>query len=121
MSEMSLTADHLVVIGRGRLIADAPMRDLLVRGAERVRLRAPDSARLTSVVLAAGGRIREHRDDALLVTDVTAERVGELAAANGLVLHELTTERASLEETYFELTDDSVDFHGDVVGSGGAR
>jgi ABC-2 type transport system ATP-binding protein len=121
MSEMSLTADHVIVIGRGRLIADSPMRDLLVRGASHVTVRSPDAARLAVLVVDAGGRADEQRDHVLIVSDLTAESVGELAARNAIVLHELTTEKASLEETFFELTNDSVDFHGDVVGTGGAR
>ncbi len=121
MSEMSLTADHVIVIGRGRLIADASMRDLLLRGASHVTVRSPDAARLATLVVGAGGRVEQERDHTLLVFDLTAEAVGELAASNAVVLHELTTEKASLEETFFELTNDSVDFHGDVVGTGGAR
>jgi ABC-2 type transport system ATP-binding protein len=121
MSEMSLTADHVIVIGRGRLIADASMRDLLLRGASHVTVRSPDAALLATLVVDAGGRIEQERDHTLLVFDLTAEAVGELAASNAVVLHELTTEHASLEETFFELTNDSVDFHGDAVGTGGAR
>jgi ABC-2 type transport system ATP-binding protein len=121
MSEMSLTADHLIVIGRGRLIADAPMRDLLVRGASRVSVRSPDAARFASVIVDAGGQVVEHDGEhSLSVTDLTAEQLGELAARHGIVLHELTTERASLEETFFELTNDSVDFHAEVATTGSA-
>jgi ABC-2 type transport system ATP-binding protein len=122
MSEMSLTADHVIVIGRGHLIADAPMRDLLVRGASTVSVRSPDAARLASLIVAAGGRVVEHDgEDALTVSEFTAEAVGELAARHGVVLHELLTERASLEETFFELTNDSVDFHGEVAATGSNR
>jgi ABC-2 type transport system ATP-binding protein len=122
MSEMSLTADHVIVIGRGHLIADAPMRDLLVRGASTVAVRSPDAARLASLIVAAGGQVVEHDgEDALTVSEFTAEAVGELAARHGVVLHELVTERASLEETFFELTNDSVDFHGEVAATGSNR
>jgi ABC-2 type transport system ATP-binding protein len=121
MSEMSLTADHVIVIGRGRLIADAPMRDLLVRGTARVTVRSPDASRLASLVVDAGGEVERTQDDGLIVTSLTAEAVGELAARNTVVLHELTTEKASLEETFFELTNDSVDFHGDAIRTGSAR
>jgi ABC-2 type transport system ATP-binding protein len=122
MSEMSLTADHVIVIGRGRLIADAPMRDLLVRGASRVTVRSPDSARLAALIIEAGGSVVEHDgENRLDVTDLTAEAIGELAARNAVVLHELVTERASLEETFFELTNDSVDFHGEIATTGSNR
>jgi ABC-2 type transport system ATP-binding protein len=117
MSEMSLTADHVIVIGRGRLIVDAPMRELLVRGAARVSVRSPDAARLAALLVDAGARVESERDGALTVTDLTAETVGELAARHGVVLHELATHAASLEETFFELTNDSVEFHGDVATS----
>ncbi len=115
MSEMSLTADHVIVIGQGRLIADAPMRDLLVRGAARVSVRSPDAARLAALIGEAGGHVESAPDGGLTVTDLGAETVGELAARHGVVLHELTTQRASLEETFFELTNDSVEFHGEVA------
>jgi ABC-2 type transport system ATP-binding protein len=115
---MALTADHVVVIGRGRLIADAPMRELLVRGTATVSVRSPDAPRFTAVLAAAGGRVDEERDGALTVTDLTAETIGELAARHGFVLHELATRAASLEDTFFELTNDSVDFHGDVATAG---
>jgi ABC-2 type transport system ATP-binding protein len=121
MSEMSVTADHVIVIGRGRLIADSSMRDLLVRGASHVTVRSPDADRLVALIVDAGGRIDERRDQVLIVSSLTAEAVGELAARNAIVLHELTTEKASLEETFFELTNDSVEFHGDVVKTGDTR
>jgi ABC-2 type transport system ATP-binding protein len=117
MSEMSLTADHVIVIGRGRLIADAPMRELLVRGAASVSVRSPDAARLATLLVDAGGQVEPGRDGALTVTELTAETIGEVAARNGVVLHELATHAASLEDTYFELTNDSVDYHGDVAAT----
>jgi ABC-2 type transport system ATP-binding protein len=117
MSEMSLTADHVIVIGRGRLIADAPMRELLVRGATSVSVRSPDAARLTALLADAGARVDSAPDGALTVTELAAETIGELAARNGVILHELATHAASLEETYFELTSDSVEFQGDVTTS----
>jgi ABC-2 type transport system ATP-binding protein len=121
MSEMSLTADHVIVIGRGRLVADAPMHELLTRGAASVSVRSPDASRLAALVVGAGGHVEPGRDGALTVNDLTAAAIGELAARHGVVLHELTTQAASLEETFFELTNDSVDFHGDVAATGTPR
>jgi ABC-2 type transport system ATP-binding protein len=115
MSEMSLTADHVIVIGRGRLIADAPMRDLLVRGTASVAVRSPDAARFTRLLADAGAHVEPGPDESLTVTELTADAIGELAARHGVVLHQLVTQSASLEETFFELTNDSVDFHGEVA------
>jgi ABC-2 type transport system ATP-binding protein len=121
MSEMSLTADHVIVIGQGRLIADAPMRDLLVRGATSVSVRSPDAARLAALITDAGGHVEADHDGALTVTELGVETVGELAARHGVVLHELSTQTASLEETFFELTKDSVEFHGEVATARSTR
>jgi ABC-2 type transport system ATP-binding protein len=117
MSEMSLTADHLIVIGRGRLIADEPVHDLLRRGAASVTVRSPDAPRLTALIADGGGRVEPMPGGSLSVTQLDAEAIGELAARNGVVLHELSTQAASLEDTFFELTNDSVDFHGEVAGA----
>ena len=124
MSEMALTADHLIVIGRGKLIADESIADLLSRGATSVRVGSPEIDRLAALLGNAGARVDADADaDAVgvvVVRDLPASVIGEIAARNGVVLHELTPERASLEETFFELTDDSVEFHGEKVGTGEA-
>jgi ABC-2 type transport system ATP-binding protein len=117
MSEMSLTADHVIVIGRGRLIADSPMRDLLLRGSASVSVRSPDAGRLAALITGAGGHVETGPDSTLRVTELGAEAIGELAAHHGVVLHELAPQAASLEETFFELTNDSVEYHGDVATS----
>jgi ABC-2 type transport system ATP-binding protein len=117
MSEMALTADHLIVIGRGKLIADEPIAQLLSRGAGRVRVRSPELARLSNLIRERGGRVADGAGDVLTVEELAASSVGEIAAEHGIVLHELTPERASLEETFFELTDDSVEFHGEVLNA----
>jgi ABC-2 type transport system ATP-binding protein len=122
MSEMALTADHLIVIGRGKLIVDEPIADLLSRGAGRVRVSSPELPRLSTLIQAQGGRVDGEADGALTVEDLDAPAIGEIAARNGIVLHELTPERASLEEAFFELTDESVEFHGEAITTGeGAR
>ena len=114
MSEMSLTADHLIVIGRGRMIADLSVDDFLRRASKKaVRVRTPQAARLRDTASRARCDRLEtrRRDGALDVAGVTAEQVGELAAANAIVLHELTPQQASLEEAFMELTQEDVEFH----------
>ncbi|MEU8227655.1 ATP-binding cassette domain-containing protein [Kribbella sp. NPDC048915] len=113
MSEMQLTADQLVVIGRGRLIADAPVADVIA-GSSRttVAVRVPDQSDLAVLRerLAVDADGVESVDGRLLVTGLSAERVGDLAYELGVRLHELVTERASLEEAYMELTAASVEY-----------
>ncbi|MGB5113293.1 MAG: ATP-binding cassette domain-containing protein [Mycobacterium sp.] len=104
LAEMANTADRLVVIGRGRLITATTMTEFL-SDADTVRVRSPQLDEL--VALLPGAR----RDgDALLVGGSSAEQIGELAAANRIVLHELTAQRASLEEAYLNLTDEAVQY-----------
>lgn len=113
MNEMALTADHLVVIGRGQLIADCATQEFITRSSERsVRVVGQDPVRLQQVISGDGGRVLAGADGALTVSDVPAPRIGELAAQNGLVLHELTPQLASLEEAFMELTRDSVEYGG---------
>jgi len=113
MSEMQLTADQLVVIGRGRLIADAPVADVIARSSRTtVAVRVPDRAHLAVLrerLIGEAERV-ESAEDRLIVTGVPAERVGDLAHELGVRLHELQTQRASLEEAYMELTADSVQY-----------
>jgi ABC-2 type transport system ATP-binding protein len=110
MSEMALTADHLLVIGRGRLIADAPTDEVIrMSSGAHVRVRSPQAGALADLLTRNGGTVEES-DSALAVTGMSAEAIGELAAANGVVLHELVLAQASLEEAFMELTEDSVDY-----------
>ena len=130
MSEMSQTADRLIVIGRGRLIADSTMQEFIQRSSERsVLVRTPDPAKLAELITAAGGVIQpEAAGDgtagegpasggpasdgaaSMIVTGIPAPRIGELAASASVVLHELTPRLASLEEAFMELTADSVEY-----------
>ncbi len=111
MSEMALTAEHLIVIGRGRLIADCSTGEFIARSSQRsVLVRTPQPERLTELVSAAGGAILPGANGALIVTNLDAPRIGELAAGAQLVLHELTPQLASLEEAFMELTADSVEY-----------
>jgi ABC-2 type transport system ATP-binding protein len=116
MNEMAVTADHLVVIGKGRLIADCPTQEFIERSSERsVLVRSPQAAALTDLITAEGGKVTTSRGnggqpDALTVSGLEAPRIGEIAAAGGIVLHELTPQLASLEEAYMELTASSVEY-----------
>jgi ABC-2 type transport system ATP-binding protein len=105
LSEVSVTADHLVVIRSGRLVADCSTAELLDRGPEAaVLVVTPDPGRLRELVASGGGRVASSDGDTVQISDLTAARIGELAARAGLVLHELTPQRASLEDTFVELT-----------------
>jgi ABC-2 type transport system ATP-binding protein len=111
MNEMAVTADHLVVIGRGQLIADCPTAEFIARSSHRsVRVVTPDRSRLEQAISAAGGQVAAEDDGGLVVSGLGAPRIGELAARDGLVLHELTPQLASLEEAFMELTHDSVEY-----------
>ncbi len=132
MSEMSLTADHLIVIGRGKLIANSSTQEFIQRSSERsVLVRTPQADRLTELITAEGGKVQPEaaavgngsnggngggREAAangtpgLIVTGLEAPRIGELAASASVVLYELTPRLASLEEAFMELTADSVEY-----------
>jgi ABC-2 type transport system ATP-binding protein len=111
MSEMSLTADHLIVIGRGRLIADVGVREFVGRASKRlVRVRTPQATRLAEQLTGHDVTVVPQDDGSLEVAGLTSEQVGEAAAAAGVVLHELTPHEASLEEAFMELTRDEVEF-----------
>ncbi|HEX4519410.1 MAG TPA: ATP-binding cassette domain-containing protein [Gaiellaceae bacterium] len=115
MSEMALIAEHLIVIGRGKLIADVSMDDF-VRGASRdaVHVRSPQAAELATALAGPGVTVEPGaRDGELEVSGLTSEQVGETAAAHGLVLHELAPVRASLEEAFMDVTRDDVEFQAD--------
>jgi ABC-2 type transport system ATP-binding protein len=111
MSEMARTADHLVVVGRGRLIADMSMDALVTAGGEgTVLVRTPDPAPFAHRLVGAGAGVREGSASSLIVSGLSSAEIGALAAAQGAVLTELTPQRASLEDAFMELTADSVEF-----------
>jgi ABC-2 type transport system ATP-binding protein len=109
MSEMQDTADHLVVLGRGRLLADVPMAELLGRHSA-VRVRSPEGPLLASALRRAGGRVELEIDGALRVEGLDAVEVGDVAYVSDVRLHELTTVTASLEAAYLALTGDEVEY-----------
>ena len=111
MSEMAVTADHLIVIGRGRLIADTPIDEFVSRASgARVRVRSPQAPELRTVLLRDGVSITSPEADVIEIDGMKANIVGELAAENNIVLHELTPLQASLEEAFMELTRGDVEF-----------
>ncbi|HEY8319658.1 MAG TPA: ATP-binding cassette domain-containing protein [Amnibacterium sp.] len=111
MSEMAQTADHLIVLGRGRILADAPIADV-VAGATQgvVRVRTPDGGGLERAVAGTGVTVRRTDDGALEVIGSTPAQIGDAALAAGVALHELTPVSASLEEAYLTLTQDDVEY-----------
>jgi ABC-2 type transport system ATP-binding protein len=114
MAEMALTADHVIVIGRGRLLAEASV-DALIHGSSQnfVRVRSPQTDKLASLVGSHGGSSHPETDGALAVSGLSASAIGDLAGAQGITLHELSPQEASLEEAYMELTRDSVEYRAD--------
>ncbi|WP_093799001.1 ABC transporter ATP-binding protein [Streptomyces sp. Wb2n-11] len=119
MSEMALTADHLVVIGQGRLLADTSMADFIRENSRSyVRLRSPQQERLRDALHEAGITAVSRGDGTLEVDGVTSEQLGELAARHQLVLHELSPQQASLEEAFMQLTAESVEYHAHTDGAG---
>ena len=114
MGELEGTADHLIVIGRGRLLADTTVDDLLSRmSAGTVTLRTPDAAEAMTVLANAGGAVSSNGAGVVTVTGLDAERVGNIAAAHGLRLSELTQDRATLEDAYLRLTRGAAEFGAD--------
>jgi ABC-2 type transport system ATP-binding protein len=110
MSEMENTADHLIVIGRGKLIADCPMAEFTAGGAALATVvKTPDGGRLAEAVAVAGGSL-EPDGGGFTVRGLGPERVGELALASGILLHYLAPSRVSLEEAFMELTAGSVEY-----------
>ncbi|WP_091096934.1 ABC transporter ATP-binding protein [Micromonospora citrea] len=111
MSEMALTAAHLVVIGRGRLLADTTVDDFIAAHARSyVRIRTPEPERMRDALTAAGIVVRQAADGALEANGAQASEIGELAAAHGLTVHEVSTQSATLEEAFMRLTGDTVEY-----------
>jgi ABC-2 type transport system ATP-binding protein len=117
LAEMANTADRLIVIGRGRLIAATSVSDFVSRsGAQTVRVRSPRADRLHELLTGRGADVAA-TGSTLLVHGLGIEDVGELAAANGVTLHELSAQQASLEDAYLQLTDDAVEYRAGEVGT----
>jgi ABC-2 type transport system ATP-binding protein len=111
MSEMSLTADHLIVIGRGKLIADTSVADFLAGASKQlVHVRTPQTEQLREILAGLGATVTDPEQGLLEVSGLTAEQIGEAAAAQKIVLHELTPHQASLEEAFMDLTRGELEF-----------
>ena len=111
MAEMQHTADQLIVIGQGRLIADQSLEDFAARDASlSVTVHTPDLAALADVLSAEGASVQRESDETGRVTGLTAARIGELAHRHHIVLHELTPQTSSLESVFMSLTADSVEY-----------
>jgi ABC-2 type transport system ATP-binding protein len=120
LSEMAQTAADLVVIGRGRLISQCSTAEFIKQaGAAEIRVRSPQLDRLSTLLSSAGAVVRaesgtegeDRKQPALLVSGMDGPAIGEMAAANDVVLHELSPQAGSLEEAFLQLTGDSVDYH----------
>ncbi|MEU6484335.1 ABC transporter ATP-binding protein [Streptomyces sp. NPDC046887] len=112
MSEMALTADHLIVIGQGKLLADTSMAEFIHQNSRSyVRLRSPEPVRLREALTAGGLAVAEGPDGVLEVDGASTEQVGDLAGAQGITLHELSAQRASLEEAFMQMTAGAVEYH----------
>jgi ABC-2 type transport system ATP-binding protein len=119
MSEMALTAEHLIVIGRGRILADMGMSAFIARNsAGFVRVRSPQQGDLAEALRGQGWTVSRLEDGALKVDGVTAEQVGDVAGREGLVLHELSLVQASLEEAFMRLTAGSVEYSAGLLPGG---
>ena len=122
MSEMEHTAEHLLVIGRGKLIADCTVAEFIAQNSSgTVRVRTPQQDVLAKAVAAAGGTVHDDGDGVLVVQGLAAGRVGDIAFDNGVRLHELAPAHASLEDAFMELTASSVEFHAGLPGVPGAQ
>ena len=122
MSEMALTASHVIVIGRGHMIADSEVEDLIKRNSGIVvRLRTPKAEVVVPRLVAAGGKIQTggngEDDGAIVVTGLEAAAIGDIAFQAGVPVHELSPVEASLEDVFMELTRDDVEFHGTGAGA----
>jgi ABC-2 type transport system ATP-binding protein len=117
MSEMALTASHVIVIGRGHLIADSSVEDLVKQSAgSYVRLRTPNSQLVIPRLEAAGATVQPDSDGALMVSGLEPGAIGDIAFQAGAPVHELSLQEASLEEAFMELTRDDVEFHAQAHG-----
>jgi ABC-2 type transport system ATP-binding protein len=113
MSEMAQTAEHLIVIGRGQLLADMPVDEFVIGASKQsVRVRSPQSAALVDLVAGPGVTAESLGSGLVEISGIDSRAIGEAAAEHNIVLHELTPQHASLEEAFVELTRDEIEFSG---------
>ncbi|GGJ75301.1 ABC transporter ATP-binding protein [Streptomyces camponoticapitis] len=112
MSEMALTAEHLIVIGQGKLLANTSMADFIQQNSRSfVRLRSPQREQMLDALSEGGFTVVEADDGTLEIDGSSSEEIGELAARHNVVLHELSSQRASLEDAFMQMTAESVEYH----------
>ncbi len=116
MSEMALSADQIIVIGRGKFITQGTVDSLTATSKGSVLVRGSNHQQLLTALAAHGAQTSETNDEGLSVENLSAEQIGQIAFDAGVVLFELTPQRASLEDVFMDLTSDAVEY-----GSGGAR
>jgi ABC-2 type transport system ATP-binding protein len=119
MSEIALTAEHLVVVGRGKLIADRSVAEIVAQASKdaAVTVRSPQRTELAAALTGPGVTVDLGHDGALEVQGLSAGRIGEIAAAQRIVLHELVARQASLEEAFMSLTGHAVEYRTDPAGA----
>ncbi|MCT9869596.1 ABC transporter ATP-binding protein [Paenarthrobacter aurescens] len=116
MSEMALTADHLIVIGRGKIIADAPIAEIITgKGHARTRVRTDQPERLMQLLAGTGVSVEVHERELLEVSGLDPRGIARTALENQVMVYELTPLQASLEEAYMELTKDEVEYHSHIT------
>ncbi|MEV6716403.1 ATP-binding cassette domain-containing protein [Lentzea sp. NPDC051208] len=115
LSEMALTASELIVIGRGKLITQTSTQEFIDGSTgNTVLVRSPQLSKLGPLLVDKGFTVRDGADGALSVSGATSDQIGDIAAANGVVLHELSPQRGSLEEAFMQLTGDAVEYHAEI-------
>jgi ABC-2 type transport system ATP-binding protein len=116
MSEMAQTAEHLVIVGRGRVIADTTVDEVVAQASigATVHVRTPQATAVRDALAGPDVRIQSRERGTLEVHGLSSEQIGEVAAQHRLILHELTPQRASLEDAYMRLTGDSVEYRTNV-------
>lgn len=118
MSEMAVTAEHLVVIGKGRILADTGMKEFIdANSTSHVTVRSPQAAQLGPLLAGKGWRVEMDADQSLRVYGASTAQVGDVAGGAGLWLHELTSVQPSLEEAFMQLTGDTVEYHAGIPGA----
>jgi ABC-2 type transport system ATP-binding protein len=119
LSEMAVTAQDLVVIGKGKIISQCSTTEFIERSTENsVLVRSPHASRLAPLLVDKGFTVRDDTDGSLSIVGASSDQIGDIAAANGVVLHELSPQRGSLEQAFMQLTGDSVEYHAELAEIG---
>lgn len=122
MSEMALTAEHVIVVGKGKLLRDQSMASFIKdAGTDTVRVRTPEREQLAALLVRAGGSVTRGSGDALAVEGMSSDQIGTIAGTSQVTLFELSTQSASLEEAYMALTEDSIDYRATSASSSVVR